>query len=109
MGWSYDARLRWKLLSGFGAVVALMIAVGLVGLVNMQQQDERLDEMYEKHTLSLSAIMQANVDLVASGRDEKNAILADDHADIEKFAVSSRKLLAGTIDHIARFEQLAAL
>src|SRR3954451_23701229 len=57
----------------------------------------------------LSAIMQASVDLVASGRDEKNAILAEDHADIEKFAASSRKLLATTIGDVNHFEQRVAL
>jgi methyl-accepting chemotaxis protein len=53
--------------------------------------------------------MQASVDLVASGRDEKNAILAEDHADIEKFAASSRKLLATTIGDVNHFEQRVAL
>jgi hypothetical protein len=49
MRWYYDVRLKWKLLGGFGAVLALMIAVGFVGLADMARQDALLDQMYEQH------------------------------------------------------------
>jgi methyl-accepting chemotaxis protein len=108
-GWFDDVRLRWKLLGGFGAVVMLMIGVGYVGISNMARQDAYLDEMHLQHVLGLSAIMQANVDLVASGRDEAEAVLADDRAEIEKYAALSRKLLASTIENLDLYEQRADL
>jgi methyl-accepting chemotaxis protein len=97
--------LRWKLMSGFGVMLALMLGVGYLGLSNMGRMASTIDEMYAKDVHGVSAIMQAESSLVASGRDEKNAILADDRAQAEKYAQTSRTYLAEVTKHLDEFEK----
>jgi methyl-accepting chemotaxis protein len=95
MDWFDRLGLRWKLLSSFGVVLALLALVGGIGLARLGQMHDAVDDLYERHMLGLARIMQANVDVVASGRAEKDAILADDRAEVERHAASAR-------DHLGR-------
>src|SRR5215203_1140250 len=104
MGWFNDLGLRWKLFGGFGIVLGLTVIVGYLGLSTMANMNATLGEMYNKQAVGQAAILQANADLIASGRDEKNAILADDRADAEKCAQASRTFLASTLRNLGTFE-----
>ncbi len=76
--------IRTKILSGFAIVLVLLGGMGFMAIRSMGQISAKTDEMYQAHTLGLGYIMQANIDLVARGRAEKNMILHEDPAEIAK-------------------------
>ncbi|MCC7370826.1 MAG: MCP four helix bundle domain-containing protein [Chloroflexi bacterium] len=101
--------IRAQLFAAFGALLALMGVLGAVSIVKLASINDLTDALYEKHTLGLSYIMQANVDLIASGRAEKNAILASDRAEGETHAASARKSLAAVSDDLNKFKTVVVL
>lgn len=109
MAWFNDLKLRMKLMLSFGVVLVLLGAVGYVGVTRMSGMSGQTTILYKKHLLGLHDIMQANIDLVTSGRAEKNAILADDKAETEKHAASARKSLTSVADELTKFEATVIL
>jgi methyl-accepting chemotaxis protein len=107
--WFRDLKLRWKLLGSFGFTLALMGIVGYLGISRMAQMSALSEELYTKHLLGLSYIMQANINLIASGRAEKNAILAEDRAEVEKHAASARTYLDEVNAELADFKTTVVL
>jgi len=76
-------RLREKLLAGFGAVIALMAAVAVLGIMQLQSASDRTDRLYEENVLGVKYAMETNFNATASAREEKRAFLS---ADISKRA-----------------------
>ena len=99
--------IRAKLVAGFGAVLVLLGLVGIVGISSLAEVSDLSTDLYELHTLGLGHIMQANIDLIASGRAEKNAVLASDPKLVEKHAASSRDSLAAVSDSLVKFKSVA--
>jgi methyl-accepting chemotaxis protein len=101
--------IRWKLIGGFGVVLLLMAGIGLVGINKLGVIEDLADTAYSRDTVGLAHVMQANIDLVASGRAEKNASLADDRAAAERHAESARRFLASATTNLDKFETTVAL
>lgn len=100
--------LQVKLLPGFGVVLILMGIVGGIGTLRLASVSQLTTDLYEKHTLGLSYIMQANADVIASG-GAKRSILAEDRAEAEKHAQCARKFLAAVTDDINKYKTVVVL
>jgi methyl-accepting chemotaxis protein len=76
MKWFYDLKIATKLMAAFVAVGAITAVVGYMGITNMSKINGMADEMYEKQTLGISYIKEANIDLIYFERAEKQVLLA---------------------------------
>ena len=109
MRWFHDLSTLVKLLGTFAVVLVFTAVVGFVGITRLAAQNDVMDTLYREHMLGLSYIMQANIDTVASGRAEKNAILANDPAERQKQATAARTFLTAAADDMAKFKPLITL
>ena len=101
--------IRTKILGGFGIVLLLTGGLSAYALMQMSSIAGQTHTLYEKHTLGSQYILQANADLIASGRAEKNAILADDPAETTKHSESALKFLKGSQEQITNFDESVVL
>ena len=97
-------RLREKLLGAFGIVLVMMVVVGILALTRMSTLASGTSTLYEKHLLGTQYLLQANSDLINSGRAEKNVLLATDKATIDKEAASARQLLDSAAKGMEQFK-----
>jgi methyl-accepting chemotaxis protein len=67
--------LRTKLLVGFSAVALFSLAVGGVGLRNMNVINGLTQSMYQRHVLGLSYVKDADISLLYANRTEKDFLL----------------------------------
>ncbi|HEY9854474.1 MAG TPA: methyl-accepting chemotaxis protein [Stenomitos sp.] len=95
-----------KLLAGFAVLLVLMGTVGAMALLQINGLNRMLEDMYTNQTLGISTIKEANVDLVARGRAEKNMILAEDSAEIQKHAASMEDFAQDLQRQLDAFEPL---
>jgi methyl-accepting chemotaxis protein len=102
-------RIREKLLGGFALILVMMVLVGGLALTRMSTLSGTISTIYEQHVQGTQVILTAMADLVASGRAEKNAILADDKDSAEKEAEAARTFLANTIKGLGEFKNITTL
>ena len=100
--------IRGKLLGSFGLVLAMTVGIGLLGLTSMSRLDGLLGDMYAQQVVGLGHVLSADAELIASGRDEQQAILAEDRAEIEKHAQASRTHLTAVSRHLDEAEKSSA-
>jgi methyl-accepting chemotaxis protein len=88
-----------------GILVAVLLlttlAVAVVGVIQLSRLDSKFDAMVNETGRALRLASAANVEMLASVRAEKNAILADQKAPAIEFADIARQ-------HRDRFKQLSA-
>jgi methyl-accepting chemotaxis protein len=78
MNWFYNLSTLKKLLLGFTAVCALMVAVGVVGTLKLGQMRDMVGDLYEKETLGITAVKNANISLAMSCRAVRQAVITPD-------------------------------
>lgn len=76
MQWFKDLKIGTKLIAAFVAVGIITAIVGYMGIGNMSKINDMADQMYQKDTLGISYIKEANIDLIYVSRDEKDLLLA---------------------------------
>ncbi|MBF0460449.1 MAG: MCP four helix bundle domain-containing protein [Magnetococcales bacterium] len=84
MQWLEEVKLGKKLMLSFLLILTLMVGVGWVGVYNMGLINDASNRMYERETLSLSAIKEANVLLITAVRAERAVLLASSQENREK-------------------------
>src|SRR6056297_1292183 len=85
MRWFKDLKIATKLLAGFLLVAAITGLVGLVGINNMGRINSMANVLYEQELTGIRYLKEANIQIINSGRAEKNAILATTSADRAEF------------------------
>lgn len=93
MSWFNNRSIQVKLLGGFGLVLALLVAVALVGLLRLNQAVTRTDEMYSKNVEGVQQVLLANRFYIAFARDLRSAVLAQDDAARTKAVEQARSEL----------------
>ncbi|MYM33277.1 methyl-accepting chemotaxis protein [Duganella sp. FT94W] len=81
MTWFDNLKVKTKLLAGFLIVAAIGGAVGLQGILKASQINDLATDMYEQEVLGLRYAAEANIQLLASTRSIRNAILSYTAAD----------------------------
>lgn len=105
LSWLKNLRLQVKLMSGFGLMALLSAIMVVFALTQMASLEAGAQTLYEKHVLGTQHILLANTDLVASGRAEKNAILAETQAEVQRHADSAMTFMESAIEEMTLFEE----
>lgn len=80
LGWFRDMPVAGKLIIGFGAVCVFTIVIGVVGVLRLQQTNNRTDVMYHSNLLAIGYIGEVKYDLM-SVRFQMNSLLIAESAD----------------------------
>ncbi|MFZ4479656.1 MAG: response regulator [Rhodoferax sp.] len=71
-------RLNTKLLLGLGAMMAIVLAIGIQSVYSARQQSEEIRRMYDMELQGISHIKEASIHLMQIGRSLRQMILAPD-------------------------------
>jgi hypothetical protein len=78
MKWFSNLRTMTKMMIGCSVLVALMAGVGFVGVNDLGVVKTMMETLYNRHLIGLSAIKEANINLIYIGRGLREAILQTD-------------------------------
>ncbi len=106
MAWFNNLKLQVKLFLGFGLVTAFMVIISIVAIMRMGSMDADASDLYNVELTGTGYIMQAEIDLVASGQSQQDAILATTPEDIAKHSASARTSLQSSKENLKKFESL---
>ncbi|MBI4642440.1 MAG: methyl-accepting chemotaxis protein [Deltaproteobacteria bacterium] len=85
MKWFYNLKIGLKLIVSFLLLSAISAIVGWFGISNMARINEMLDTLYQRETMGISFIKDADIRLMDFDRCEKDFLLATSEADRERF------------------------
>jgi methyl-accepting chemotaxis protein len=85
MKWFYNLKIGPKLIVSFLLVSAITAIVGFFGISNMAKINEMLDVLYQRETMGITFIKNADIRLMDFNRNEKDFLLAATAADRERF------------------------
>jgi methyl-accepting chemotaxis protein len=74
--WFKNLKIGKKIIFSFIVVSAITALVGYQGLTGMSTLNSMLNDLYEKETIGLSHLKEANIDLIYFGRAQNNFLLA---------------------------------
>lgn len=77
MSWFYNLKISAKLLTGFILVALIAGALGVVGIVNIREEDARYTDLYEQFGISQGVIGQAAANYQLIRVSMRNIILAE--------------------------------
>ena len=100
MHWFRNLRTAKKLLSGFGVMAALIGFVGWWGLDGMGTVNGMLNTLYERDTVGLSAVKEANLDLIYISRALRSVLLSKDPAEMKSHIARITKYEAALNTHL---------
>ena len=85
MKWFYNLKIGNKLIISFLFLSAITAIVGYSGITNMAKINGMLDTLYQRETMGITFIKDADIRLLDFDRNEKDFLLASTEADREKF------------------------
>ena len=91
-----NLKIGYRLTLGFALVVALTVAVGLIGIRNLAEVNGLADAMYERDLVGLNAMQNANYNLIIAGRNLRGALLANSAEARDAAADRATRALAET-------------
>jgi methyl-accepting chemotaxis protein len=77
MGWFNDLGIRWKLLGGFGALLAALLAVGGLGLRQFLAAGAATERVAGVEMAAVETALDAQVQLLTMQRELRQALLVD--------------------------------
>lgn len=84
MEWVKNLKVGSKLIGGFLIVAAIGGVIGLQGIWKASEINDMATVLYDRETLGLSHVAEANVQLMAASRSIRSAILTYEMADRER-------------------------
>jgi methyl-accepting chemotaxis protein len=103
--WFYNFSTMKKLLASFSLICVLMGVVGYLGISSMGKVNGMLNTLYERDMIGLSAIKEANIDLIYIGRGVRKVLLETDRAKAQAMAAEIDKYDRQFAEHTAAFEK----
>ncbi|MDP9939769.1 methyl-accepting chemotaxis protein [Ectopseudomonas alcaliphila] len=91
-----NLKIGVRLIAGFTLVVILTVAIGGLGIRNLAEVSHLSDRMYENDMLGISALQEANTQLIIAGRALRAALLASDEVARDTAANRAFKALSDT-------------
>jgi methyl-accepting chemotaxis protein len=88
MKWFYDMKIGTRLIAAFLVVGAITAIVGYMGIRSMGEMGDLAKITFQRETLGISYIKQANIDLMLVDRDNKNVQLASSREEAEQYKSS---------------------
>ncbi len=105
MRWFYNFSTMKKLLTSFALLCVLMGVVGYQGISSLGKINGMLNTLYERDMVGLSAIKEANIDLIYVGRAVRKVLLETDRAKAQACAAEIDKYDRLLNEHTANFEK----
>jgi methyl-accepting chemotaxis protein len=99
--------IRTKLLIGFTLILVLMSAGGVFSVLKLSELNGLLKEMYATETVGISLIKEINFNFASRARSLRDAILAEDPAEIENHAVAVQGYATKIAELLPAFQSLA--
>lgn len=93
MQWFEKMKVRTKLLGGFLIVAAIGGGVGLQGILKASEINDLATEMYEKEIVGMRYTAEANIQLLASTRSIRSAIISYTESDRRMHLMEMEKRL----------------
>ena len=84
MNWFKNLRTVVKLVLAFLTICIAMAILGYVGVSSAGRLDNMIDSLYEREMLGLSAMKEADADIIRIARETNAAIVASDKAEMEQ-------------------------
>jgi len=91
-----NLKIGVRLIAGFTLVVILTVAIGGLGIRNLAEVSHLSDRMYENDMLGISALQEANTQLIIAGRALRATLLANDEVGRDAAANIAFKALSDT-------------
>ena len=95
-----------KLLGVVALSGAIMLAVGVLGIVKMDQINTMLNTLYERDMVGLSELKDANLAMTRIGREMRTAILNTEVAEMQKNAEHIATFKKQFTEHFGKYEKL---
>lgn len=105
MNWYRNLKTVAKLMIGFGILAAMLGFVAYRGVMVAGDINETMTVLYVNHLTGLSAVKEANINLVYTGRAMRAAILAPERTEIEVHRANIDKYLAAFHTQFAAAEK----
>ncbi len=106
MKWFYNLKIGPKLIVSFLLLSAITAIVGFFGIANMAKINEMLDTLYQRETMGISYIKDADIRLMDFDRNEKDFLLAASEADRERFQKRMNEHEKAMLEDIAKARPL---
>ncbi|SHH04382.1 methyl-accepting chemotaxis protein [Massilia sp. CF038] len=98
--------VRTRLLTGFLIVALLGALVAAIGIYNMSKMNEQAERAYASDLIGISAVKEANINLIYIGRASRNVMLAPTPEQKAKFKDVSATAYKDLTGHLARARPL---
>jgi methyl-accepting chemotaxis protein len=85
LNWFYNMKIGKRLLGAFIIVGAITAIVGYVGVSSLSKVADLSATSYEKETLGIVAVKQANIDVIGVDRAAKNVMLSSTQEQREQY------------------------
>ena len=102
MNWFNNLKVGTKLIAGFLSVAIIGAIIGLQGIWQSSQINDMAQVMYERETLGISYMAEANVRLAGAGRAVRSALLADSFEQTEAYLKESKALMASVHEELEK-------
>ncbi|RQO57323.1 methyl-accepting chemotaxis protein [Paucibacter sp. KBW04] len=96
-----DYKISTKLIAGFIAVALFGVAIGMIGMRTTASINEGAKQVFERELPGLSAIKEANINLIYISREVRTAILAPDAETRSKALTATKANLELTKSNMA--------
>jgi len=104
MRWFYNLSTMNKMILGYLVICAIMAGVGYTGVTGMSQIKTMLAALYERDMKGLTYIKDANLDLMFIAREMREAIIAQDPAQVQRNKDTAAKYSAELLDNLTASE-----
>jgi len=98
--------VRARLLAGFMLISVIGALVAAVGIYDMSKMNEHAELAYSSDLLGVSAVKDANVDMIVIARAMRNVLLATSPADKKKYQEAAEHARKAMQEHLTRARPL---
>jgi methyl-accepting chemotaxis protein len=106
MKWLYDMKIGTRLLAALIFGSAITAVVGYVGITSLGRIADSSKESYEKETLGVAYVKQANIDLIEVDRATKNVMLSNTSEDREQYKAQADAYTGLVIEDLEKAKPL---
>src|SRR5438067_202879 len=106
MGWYNNLGLRWKLLSGFTLVLALMTVAGMFSLIKLNEQDSTTQSIATREIPTVLASLDTQISALTMQRDLRQGILVNDEQGERTWQASYRTAEQRFNDGLMKLQQM---
>ncbi len=101
MKWLNQLKIGARLLAAFLFLVILIVAVGLIGVTNLNKLNNEVQAMYDQKLLAINYIKEANLQFLLENQAMRNMLLADEF-EREQYVAQVSEFHRNTLEQLER-------